>query len=394
MNAKAGSGAPFVVDDVELVTDGGGIDEGGDGPTPPTPPTPVEGGTIDDPFTASEALALAKTLSADDAPIEAYVKGIVSSITEVSVSFGNATYAISDDGTRANEFSIFRGYAVDGVQFVSESQIQVGDEVLVFGGIVNFKGNTPQITSGSKIISTSNGNVYLNVDHAELSVGSKQTSVSFNVVTNATSWTCKASEGASVDITSGSGNQTVTVSFPENTDTEKGKEYTVTVAAGELEVTVTISQDKASSGDELTIKATFTAGAYGLPIGSGNKITSSQNFTVDGYEFVVGGSGCYTLEQNYLLFGKKGAYIQTPAIPGYKLKSITILTGTGASTSVTAGIFEEDGKTQVVEPITLGKQNAEFTLTIAEPVAEKAYRFQVTNDKNAQAQTMTFVFVK
>lgn len=126
---------------------GEGGEEGGDGE--------VEGdgdGTLEKPYSAAQALALAKTLT-DTQEVEAYVEGIISSIKEVSTSYGNASYAISNDGTEEKgKFDIYRGYYLDGEKFTSSDQIKVGDEVLIFGKIVNYKGNTPQFTTGSKII--------------------------------------------------------------------------------------------------------------------------------------------------------------------------------------------------------------------------------------------------
>ncbi len=109
-------------------------------------------GTADDPYTAADALAVATALAADATTDDVYVKGIVSQVNEVSTSFGNATYYISDDGTTANQFEIFRGYYLDGAKFTSEDQIQVGDTVLVKGKLTNYKGTTPEMTSGGQIV--------------------------------------------------------------------------------------------------------------------------------------------------------------------------------------------------------------------------------------------------
>ncbi len=111
----------------------------------------------DDPFTASEAIALAETLDASTTIAGVYVSGIISQINEISTSYGNATYFISDDGTTTNQFEIYRGYYLDGESFSSGDEIALTDKVVVYGDLVNFYGNTPELTTGSKIVSIEKG---------------------------------------------------------------------------------------------------------------------------------------------------------------------------------------------------------------------------------------------
>lgn len=89
---------------------------------------------------------------------EVYVKGIIVSVQEISVSYGNATYFISDDGTEAGQLEIYRGYSLGGEKFTNEDEIQDGDEVIVVGKLVNYNG-TYEFTTGSKIYSL-NGKTY------------------------------------------------------------------------------------------------------------------------------------------------------------------------------------------------------------------------------------------
>lgn len=156
MNSKKGAGKSIFVDDVKLVTSDGGLVNGGDGGDDGGDTggdTPGEfTSSLDKPASASAALAYAQTL-ADGVQVEAYVKGIICKIDELSTQYGNATYWISDDGTDNKAFEIYRGYYLNGEKFTSEDQLTVGDEVVVFGNIVNFKGNTPEMTTGSIIMS-------------------------------------------------------------------------------------------------------------------------------------------------------------------------------------------------------------------------------------------------
>jgi len=112
---------------------------------------PAGSGTQSDPYNVAAAQKVISdgTYTSD----KVYVKGIISSITEISTSYGNATYYISDDGTTTGQLMVYRGYGLNGNKFTSESDIKVGDEVVVYGELTNFKGNTPEVTQGSQIVS-------------------------------------------------------------------------------------------------------------------------------------------------------------------------------------------------------------------------------------------------
>lgn len=115
-------------------------------------------GTLEKPYSALDSIEAAGKL-ADGQEVEVYVKGIISTIKELDTgSFGNATYYISDDGQAAEgkEFYIYRGYYFNGEKFTVADQIKVGDEVVVFGKLINYRGNTPELSQGNKII-TLNG---------------------------------------------------------------------------------------------------------------------------------------------------------------------------------------------------------------------------------------------
>ena len=98
-------------------------------------------------YTVAKALELINAGEGLDAKV--YVKGQITSIKEVSASFGNATYDISDDATAANKLTVYRGYFYDNGKFTSSDQIKVGDVVVVYGKLVNYNNNTPQVTNSS-----------------------------------------------------------------------------------------------------------------------------------------------------------------------------------------------------------------------------------------------------
>ena len=98
-------------------------------------------------YTVAKALELINAGEGLDAKV--YVKGQITNIKEVSASFGNATYDISDDATAANKLTVYRGYFYDNKHFTSNDQIKVGNVVVVYGKLVNYNNNTPQVTNSS-----------------------------------------------------------------------------------------------------------------------------------------------------------------------------------------------------------------------------------------------------
>jgi hypothetical protein len=79
-----------------------------------------------------------------------YVKGKICSIKfTFSAQYGTATFNISDDGaTGGKEFIAYSCYYFGNQPWVEgNTQVQVGDEVVVCGKVVNYGGNTPEFAS-------------------------------------------------------------------------------------------------------------------------------------------------------------------------------------------------------------------------------------------------------
>ena len=83
-----------------------------------------------------------------------YVKGYITKIQEVNTQYGNATYWLNDENAYAAEtaLEVYRGYYLNGDKFTAEGQINVGDEVIVYGKLINYNG-TKEINTGSQIYS-------------------------------------------------------------------------------------------------------------------------------------------------------------------------------------------------------------------------------------------------
>lgn len=120
--------------------------------------TPTGDGTQSNPYNVAAAYELVSNLGVDETTDEAiYVKGKISSISQVETeNYGNANYYITDDGN--NSIYIFQSYYLGNVKFTSSDQIKVGDEVVIYGKFVNYKGNTPEtVGKGSSYIYSLNG---------------------------------------------------------------------------------------------------------------------------------------------------------------------------------------------------------------------------------------------
>jgi hypothetical protein len=78
-----------------------------------------------------------------------YIKGKVATIREqYGTQYGNATFTISDDGTTAGEFLVFRALYLNNVKYTEGEVLHVGDEVVVCGKLCNYMGNTPETVTG------------------------------------------------------------------------------------------------------------------------------------------------------------------------------------------------------------------------------------------------------
>ncbi len=208
---------------------------GGDTPDPGPVGTPEGDGTEASPFNVAAAQAKIKTLGADVASEEFYIKGIISNVKEVSTQFGNATYHISDDGTTAGQLEVFRGYYINGEKFTSEDLIKVGDEVVILGKLINYKGNTPEVNQGNKLISingkTGDDIKMFTVSTDAINVSADAESATFKVNGNV-EWTASVTEGDFVTILygdKGNGADDVVLQLTKNESTEAARTAKITV---------------------------------------------------------------------------------------------------------------------------------------------------------------------
>lgn len=118
-------------------------------------------GSLANPFNAVAANEYASKLPADGvSEKEVYIKGKIASIREnFTAQYGNASFYISDDGSNANKFYVFRTLYLNNVKYTEGTLPQVGDDVIICGKVTNYKGNTPETMQNQSYIYslTSNG---------------------------------------------------------------------------------------------------------------------------------------------------------------------------------------------------------------------------------------------
>ena len=104
-------------------------------------------------ISVAEAIELCNALADKAKTTENYqVKGIVTAVTEISTSYGNATFVLSDDAAGSNAFTVFRVKGFGGEKIADENIVKVGDVVVVEGLLQNY-GGTPELAQGGKIVS-------------------------------------------------------------------------------------------------------------------------------------------------------------------------------------------------------------------------------------------------
>ena len=119
----------------------------------------VEPGTLENPFTVAQVLEAAGKLNGDEKEVSAedyYIKGKISKIKfTFSAQYGTAQFHISADGAEeGDQFLIYGTYYLGNQPWVEgNTQIAVGDEVIICGKITNYNGTLETANKKSYIYS-------------------------------------------------------------------------------------------------------------------------------------------------------------------------------------------------------------------------------------------------
>lgn len=122
-----------------------------------TPDQPIEGtpagtGVENDPYNVAGALTYIQNLPADEKP-EAlvYTKGVISEVVKLGTS-GSIQFKMQDKNVN-NSLLVFYCNNLGNVPFSALTDLKAGDEVVVCGKVVNYKGNTPEYAPGAYLVS-------------------------------------------------------------------------------------------------------------------------------------------------------------------------------------------------------------------------------------------------
>lgn len=108
---------------------------------------PAGSGTVEDPYNAAKAIEVA-IANGEESNVSVYVAGYVKS-GSIDLSYGNGTWYIADhqDGTGSSIY-IYRCKGFGNQNLTSTETVKTGDYIVVYGPLVNFKGNTPELNYG------------------------------------------------------------------------------------------------------------------------------------------------------------------------------------------------------------------------------------------------------
>ena len=213
-------------------------------------------GTEDNPYTATKAYEWVSTLPADaKSGNKIYIKGIVCRIQApyVADDYGNAHFFISDDGkdegeTTGKVFQCYRVLYLGGEKYSNpaDRNVQLGDEVVIYGTVVNYKGNTPETAQNEAyLVSIKEGSApLLACAERDVVVAASETEASFDIEAKNISggWSVTTDAGWITDYTkSGTESGKIAVKFDANTGAERTATFTVS-AAGVNDLTLTLKQ--------------------------------------------------------------------------------------------------------------------------------------------------------
>ena len=96
------------------------------------------------PFNIAEAIAKCKEVGETASTEKYYIKGIVVSGGKASGGYGNVTFKMGDTKDDTELFTAYQVAGTDGEKLADGFEVKAGDEVVVYGPVVNYKGNTPE----------------------------------------------------------------------------------------------------------------------------------------------------------------------------------------------------------------------------------------------------------
>ena len=195
-------------------------------------------GTKNNPYTVAQAI---EATPASGTSEMVYIHGFVSQFYgDDIVSDGtNYRYYISDDGTTTTQLLVYRGKGLNQETFANASDLEIGDEVVIYGGLTTYKSEA-EVASGNYLISrtekpasdlTKTGDVTLDFKNG-------------NTVATLTDYFTTSSTGA------------ITYTVADETVLENADELISALKVGTTTVTVSQAATLSYKAGEITINVT------------------------------------------------------------------------------------------------------------------------------------------
>ena len=122
------------------------------------PTTPEGDGSVANPFNIAAAIAKCQEVGTTTSSQKFYIKGYVAADAAADDSFGNITFEIADSKDGGPRFTAYQMAGSDGKKLPTGFKVNKGDEVVIYGKVLNYNGSKPETDGkGSAIIVSVNG---------------------------------------------------------------------------------------------------------------------------------------------------------------------------------------------------------------------------------------------
>lgn len=358
--------------------------------------TSTNDGTLEHPYTASEARALA--LAGDEGSY--YISGIVTKVqNQYSASYGTANFWIDENGTSQ---SVFEGYKIKyfgEVNWVDgNAEIAVNDKVIIYGTLTvytNGSNKTPETSSGylvslnGKTKGLTPGTLTATPDNTN-----KQITVTWGAATGTDSAiSYEVSCGEQTFNANAAGSNTFTM-------TDYGI-YSISVVASAADAVPATSKLSVTLSDPTATEKTYTI-KWGSDYNSAsvNNYTSSWSVTYGGFTCNMANWNNNSNGWSYVRAGRKNyasvaTIITDTAIPeAIKTVILTIDSITANSVNSLKLYTSGDGESWT-EVGTFAKETGEQAIVLSNPAANKHYKVEAdcaSGSANGLIQVSQLIF--
>ena len=346
---------------------------------------PNKPGSEANPYTVAQARS---AIDSGDGITGVYAKGIVSEIvTAYNSQYGNISYNISDDGTTtAPQLEAYRGKSYNGENFTSADDIQVGDEVVIYGNLTLYQTSTYEFAADNQLVSLERKNkVTATINKTDLTLSDGENSAEITIIPSgiSASYTSSDESVATVSETGivtavGAGTAIITASWA--VQTIEGATY----EAGSEEFEVTVNEPiQCVFEEDYYTRFDFTQNGWGLPEGNKNILKGTGTYKNSGKTVALDGSsnGFYYSKDGFLLLGKRNATLTLPAFD-FDVAAIEVTGRSGASASVKQNIFVD--QTAVSTETTGAEETNIYFIDKEHQAAGTVYTLTISSSHNTQ----------